>query len=261
MISKSQLFKAVQHNVRQEILSRLDTSNEMTYSQFLDLTEGSTGKLNYHLRILGDLVEKTERGYTLSDYGQRVKLWLNTLYEVGNFRGERPEVVIEPFYPMKELRTKYLLFLIAALIFSFILSLIFFIWASPIIFIVGVGTGFFIHSYCTSIIYFMDEAEIIVSKGIITRTNKVVPYRTITNIELAVGPFDRIWGMSTIKIYTAGNNFKRGAEEELIGLADGEDIRDAILERITLLNPPRFSENRSFMRILSAVKDVNQELR
>ncbi len=260
MTSRPQLFKAIQHEVRLEIIYRLNIEHPVIYSDLLDLTEGSTGKLNYHLRILGDLVSKTDGGYVLSEHGRKVISWLNRLFEEEDFDNEKPAVVIEPFYPMRELKAKYILF--TTILFLPFVGLVF---ISPLlllpIVLLYLFAAVFLVKYCNRITYQMDEAEIIVHKGIITLTEKIVPYRTITNIELVQGPFDRLFGMSTVKVYTAGTNMKGGAEETLVGLPDGEDVKNAIFERIALLNPPKFSEDHAFARILSSIKELNEELR
>jgi membrane protein YdbS with pleckstrin-like domain len=84
----------------------------------------------------------------------------------------------------------------------------------------------------------MTENEVLVNKGIITKTNKIVPFRTITNIELHRGPFDRYFSLSTIDVQTAGSS-GQGArpEEQLIGLhvEDAEAIQQLLKIKIKRL--------------------------
>ncbi len=73
--------------------------------------------------------------------------------------------------------------------------------------------------YYHSMHYEIVEDEVHVNRGIITKTRKIVPYRTITNIEIKRGPFDRILGIGTIELQTAGfSSNKMGPEERLDGL-------------------------------------------
>jgi len=52
--------------------------------------------------------------------------------------------------------------------------------------------------------------EIYVKKGLINVTKKHVPFRTITNIASRAGPIDRMFGIGTVEIQTAG--FSGGAQ-------------------------------------------------
>ncbi len=78
--------------------------------------------------------------------------------------------------------------------------------------------------------------EIYVRKGIITVTEKHVPFRTITNISSKAGPLDRIFGIGSVEIQTAG--FSGGAqagakpEEKLEGLHIFESVRDFVLREL-----------------------------
>ncbi|KXH69979.1 MAG: hypothetical protein AM326_01425 [Candidatus Thorarchaeota archaeon SMTZ-45] len=78
--------------------------------------------------------------------------------------------------------------------------------------------------------------EVYVKKGIITVTEKHVPFRTITNISSKAGPLDRIFGIGSVEIETAG--FSGGAqagakpEEKLEGLQIFESVRDFVLREL-----------------------------
>ncbi|MHA2143548.1 MAG: PH domain-containing protein [Candidatus Thorarchaeota archaeon] len=75
--------------------------------------------------------------------------------------------------------------------------------------------------------------EIYVKKGIITVTEKHVPFRTVTNISSKAGPIDRLFKIGSVEIQTAG--FSGGAqagakpEEKLEGLHIFESVRDFVL--------------------------------
>jgi membrane protein YdbS with pleckstrin-like domain len=78
--------------------------------------------------------------------------------------------------------------------------------------------------------------EIYVQKGIITRTKKHVPFRTITNIASRAGPLDRIFGIGNIEIHTAGQSGTAqnpgGPEEKLEGIVFYEEVRDFVLQEL-----------------------------
>ncbi|MGQ4832965.1 MAG: RDD family protein [Candidatus Asgardarchaeia archaeon] len=56
-------FEALTHPLRVKILLLLHENNKMTYSQLLESLGVDTGKLNFHFKKLGALIEKTEDGF------------------------------------------------------------------------------------------------------------------------------------------------------------------------------------------------------
>lgn len=262
MISTVQVLKALQHDVRLDILRMLAENPEgVPYSDFLPFTEGSTGKLNYHLRIMNGLILKEGALYKLSAMGKKALEWLGSLTEEQPLNASEPATVIAPFFPADALRKKYLTFLfILAGLSTFGVLLHPGLAIVPIL-AAAVGVPF-INAYCRSISYTLDEAEIIITKGIITKSLKVIPFRTITNLELKHGFFDRIFGISTVEIMTAGTPAGTSSDEKLTGLPDGEEIRETIIERIALLNPPKFiTTDTPFQAILEGIREVNEVLR
>ncbi len=76
--------------------------------------------------------------------------------------------------------------------------------------------------------------EIYVKKGLLNITRKHVPFRSITNISSRVGPFDRLFGIGTVEIETAGyhNPNQMGPEAKLEGITFYEEVRDYILNQL-----------------------------
>jgi len=91
--------------------------------------------------------------------------------------------------------------------------------------------------------------EIYVKKGIITVTQKHVPFRNITHVKTTRGPFDRLFGIGTIQIETAAKSqtaeggglialiLQRvmsggAAEENIEGVKFHEELRDFILREL-----------------------------
>jgi hypothetical protein len=66
------LYKIIKHPIRRKIVLTLLEKKEQAYMDLMNMTEvGNTGQLNYHLKILGDLVEKNGNGrYRLTEKGQ-----------------------------------------------------------------------------------------------------------------------------------------------------------------------------------------------
>jgi membrane protein YdbS with pleckstrin-like domain len=82
--------------------------------------------------------------------------------------------------------------------------------------------------YYRSLKYEIHEDEVIVRAGVITRSVKHVPYRTVTNLTVKRGPFDRLLGIGTLKIQTAGMSGQTGAEESLMGLVNYNEIYEKV---------------------------------
>jgi membrane protein YdbS with pleckstrin-like domain len=81
--------------------------------------------------------------------------------------------------------------------------------------------------------------EIFVKKGIINITRKHVPFRTITNISSRAGIFDRLFGIGSIEIETAGySGTTQSAEEKLEGITFYEELRDFILKELRKFKDP-----------------------
>jgi len=72
------LHNVLKHPIRQRIVLFLLEKKELAYMDLMNLVEiTNTGKLNYHLKILGDLIEKNENGkYHLTDKGQLTSQFL-----------------------------------------------------------------------------------------------------------------------------------------------------------------------------------------
>jgi membrane protein YdbS with pleckstrin-like domain len=75
------------------------------------------------------------------------------------------------------------------------------------------------------------DKEVIVHKGIINKMEKHIPFRTITNISSRYGVYDRLFGIGTVQIETAGKSgTQTGPEEKIEGIANYFEVRDQILE-------------------------------
>jgi hypothetical protein len=66
------LHKILKDETRQKIILLLNEKESLGYTELLDTTEvGSTGRLNYHLKVLVELLQKNENGqYSLTEKGK-----------------------------------------------------------------------------------------------------------------------------------------------------------------------------------------------
>jgi membrane protein YdbS with pleckstrin-like domain len=78
--------------------------------------------------------------------------------------------------------------------------------------------------YRRSLSYEIQDDEVVVRGGIWTRSVKHVPYRTVTNLTVNRGLLDRVFGLGTLDIQTAGMSGSGGAEQSLVGLEDPQEV-------------------------------------
>jgi len=112
------------------------------------------------------------------------------------------------------------------------------IWVIPAVIVVPI----YINAIDYSVIAKSGQTmpEIYVKKGIINITRKHVPFRTITNISSRAGPFDRLFGIGSVEIETAGQSGSTaaGPEEKLEGIVFYEELRDFILRELRRFKDP-----------------------
>jgi len=94
------------------------------------------------------------------------------------------------------------------------------LWIVPVILLIP--------PYCRSLAYEIHEDEVIVRVGVISRSVKHVPYRAVTNVQTVRGPFDRLFGLGTVQVQTAGMSGQKGAEAALIGLPNLDEVYDLV---------------------------------
>jgi uncharacterized membrane protein YdbT with pleckstrin-like domain len=82
--------------------------------------------------------------------------------------------------------------------------------------------------YYRSLSYEIQDDEVIVRAGIWTKSVKHVPYRTVTNLTVKRDVLDRLMGLGTLRIQTAGMSGQTGAEETLVGLTNVQEVYDLV---------------------------------
>ena len=143
------------------------------------------------------------------------------------------------FTPDKKLMTKYvvttwLVFLIGVFPFIFLGLIPELGWVYVILFMLAnaiwiIVAHLLIAPYYRSISYQMTDKEITVCKGIITKTENVVPYRMVTNVSVKRGPLDRLFGIGTLEIHTAGYSQQTNAEAQLSGLTNYAEVHKGLM--------------------------------
>ena len=126
-----------------------------------------------------------------------------------------------------------------------------------------------IHLWIKNLSYFIHDDRITIQSGILTKKEKNIPYRSITDFVLVRGPFDRILGIGTIKVQTAGQSAE-GYEGNLSGLLDygslHADLRDKlktlhpISESATTSEPIKQTNDGVLIQILEELKAIRKNI-
>lgn len=86
--------------------------------------------------------------------------------------------------------------------------------------------------YYSSIRYMLQEEEICWKRGVWFRQTGIVPYNRITNVDIIQGPLSRLFGLSSLRIQTAGYSAQASAELVLAGIDNPEEIREVIMGHV-----------------------------
>lgn len=77
----------------------------------------------------------------------------------------------------------------------------------------------------------LTPTKLIIRKGWLVRTEKVLPLEKITDLGLMQGPIMRALGLQSITVETAGQSSAGQSLVKLIGINDTEGFRTAVLEQ------------------------------
>ncbi|MBD3189223.1 MAG: PH domain-containing protein [Candidatus Heimdallarchaeota archaeon] len=85
--------------------------------------------------------------------------------------------------------------------------------------------------YYKSLEYELTPEEVVVRKGFIFQRMHTLPLRALTNITIYRGITDRLLGLGTLKVHTAGYSGTSSAEVNISGLIDYQKIHDQIVAK------------------------------
>jgi uncharacterized membrane protein YdbT with pleckstrin-like domain len=75
-------------------------------------------------------------------------------------------------------------------------------------------------------------------KGILTKVQKNIPYRAVTDFILHRSLYDRFLGIASIRIQTAGQSqTATGYEGNIAGLVEWDDLHKNLREKLRTLHP------------------------
>lgn len=153
-----------------------------------------------------------------------------------------PEIVLE-VTPERNLRALYLVYLLIIVwggILPWLVPLVFFIHpfhalavTVPLLAIILLAV-WWTRAYYRTIRYRFTRFEIAWERGVWFRQTGIVPYNRITNMDIMQGPLSRFFGLSQLKVQTAGYSAASAstAELKIDGLREPEPIRQFIREQM-----------------------------
>lgn len=102
------------------------------------------------------------------------------------------------------------------------------VWAPPAVLVVvlGVGVGLALARYRVWRYEVRDDA-LYLERGVFTRVRTVVPFVRLQHVDSSRGPVQRLLGLASAVVYTAGS---RGADVRIPGLtpAGADDLRERL---------------------------------
>ena len=106
------------------------------------------------------------------------------------------------------------------------------IWAVFIVWMICVRL--WIGPYYRSFAYRIDNDAVRMQCGVFWKQDTTVPYNKITNVDVTQGPLQRVYGIGTIHVQTAGAGGAQGAKAEirLSGIAELDKIKGILVTRL-----------------------------
>lgn len=84
--------------------------------------------------------------------------------------------------------------------------------------------------YVNSIVYALNSTEMIWKRGFILRRFGIVSYNHITSVDIVQGPVMRLFGISSLRLRTAGGSGRTNVEISLEGVRQPETVRTLIMD-------------------------------
>ena len=78
------IYKVLKDQTRQKILCFIGEKGRVSYTEILTFLNTSTGKLNYHLKVLSAFLLKSNEGYSLNGMGESAYSMLTTFNDSSN---------------------------------------------------------------------------------------------------------------------------------------------------------------------------------
>ena len=96
--------------------------------------------------------------------------------------------------------------------------------------VLALAGGIWAYLYYGTVCYLLTMTEMTWARGVLWRQTGIVPYNRITNVDIIQGPLMRVFGISNLRIQTAGYSANQLAEIKLQGIRDPEPLRAVIMD-------------------------------
>jgi len=150
---------------------------------------------------------------------------------------------------------KYLFWYITILFCAFIITI-------PLVPIVMIVSHFFIRKYFDRLHCELTTRTLKFNKGYVFRTEKTIPLDKIQDLTFKEGPLLKIFGLSILKIETAGSSQQGVSDLTLIGIINASSFRDKVLEQrdtVTDIKSSR-TDSSNTENLLSVLQDIRKSL-
>ena len=109
--------------------------------------------------------------------------------------------------------------------------------------------------------YLIKDERVMIYKGILTKIQKNIPYRAITDFVLHRSLYDRFLGIASIRIQTAGQSQSAtGFEGNMAGLLEWDSLHKDLRGKLKKLHPVSESLGTREMLKPTGEQDVQQEI-
>ena len=98
-------------------------------------------------------------------------------------------------------------------------------------------------------------------KGFIFHTERTIPLDKIQDLTFKEGPLLKAFGLSILKIETAGNSGQNMSDLTLIGIIDAADFRSSVLEQRDLVTENKSEDDAGMNNIATLLMEIRDSLK
>ncbi|MCB0760422.1 MAG: PH domain-containing protein [Flavobacteriales bacterium] len=134
-----------------------------------------------------------------------------------------------------------------------------------IVWLLGPGQ-YFARRYFDSLHCELTESKLKFTKGVLVRVDKTIPLENIQDLTFIEGPILKMFGLSILKIETAGHGGSHTADMRLIGIEGASEFRNVVLEqrdrnKSLALSPNHSGQSEEMLQVLKEIRDVLKDIR
>ena len=130
----------------------------------------------------------------------------------------------------------------------------------PIWLIIGI---YFVNKYFDRLHCELTTRSLKFNKGYIFRTEKTIPLDKIQDLTFKEGPLLKMFGLSILRIETAGSSGAGSPDLTLIGIVNASDFRNKVFDQRDIVTENRSSsssDSENSESILAVLKDIRTSL-